>query len=130
MPKSCSLAPMILRRAVLSAVLAWSAAALRSQPAPNGIVALGDLKPGQRGEVWTVFQGTEPEPFSVEVTGIVRNALGPGKSLILCHLTDPRVQQMGAVAGMSGSPLYIGGKLAGALSYKIQLFETVPYAGF
>src|SRR6185436_12843219 len=70
------------------------------------------------------------EPFAVEVTGVIRNALGPGKALILCQLTDPRVQNMGAVAGMSGSPLYIDGKLAGALSYQIQRFETVRYAGF
>src|ERR1044071_4143500 len=101
-----------------------------SQPADAPIIPLDDLKPGQRGEVWTVFQGTEPEPFEVEVTGVLRNALGPGKSLILCRLTDPRVQQMGAVAGMSGSPLYIDGKLAGALSYQIQRFETVRHAGF
>ncbi len=100
------------------------------QPVTREIFPLDDLKPGQRGEVWTVFRGTEPEPFAVEVTGVVRNALGPGKSLILCQLTDPRVQQMGAVAGMSGSPLYIDGKLAGALSYQIQRFETVRYAGF
>lgn len=66
----------------------------------------------------------------MEVTGVLRNALGPGKSLILCQLTDPRVQHMGAVAGMSGSPLYVEGKLAGALSYQIQRFETVRFAGF
>ena len=101
-----------------------------AQLAPAATIALDDLRPGQRGQVWTVFRGTEPEPFDVEVTGVVRNALGPGKSLILCQLTDPRVQNMGAVAGMSGSPLYIDGKLAGALSYQIQRFETVRYAGF
>src|SRR3954470_8536739 len=103
---------------------------LPAQPADAPIIPLDDLKPGQQGEVWTVFRGTEPEPFAVEVTGVLRNALGPGKSLILCQLTDPRVQNMGAVAGMSGSPLYIDGKLAGALSYQIQRFETVRYAGF
>ena len=59
----------------------------------------------KQGKVWTVFQGRQPEPFAVEVTGVVRNALGPGKSLILCELTDERVQKMGAVAGMSGSVL-------------------------
>jgi hypothetical protein len=91
---------------------------------------LGEVQPGMKGEVWTVFHGTQPEPFAVEVTGIIRNALGPGKSLILCRLTDPRVQDMGAVAGMSGSPLYIDGRLAGALSYQLQRFETVHYAGF
>jgi hypothetical protein len=101
-----------------------------AQPVTREIFPLDQLKAGQVGEVWTVFRGTVPEPFAVEVTGVVRNALGPGKSLILCQLTDPRVQLMGAVAGMSGSPLYIEGKLAGALSYQIQRFETVRYAGF
>ena len=48
-----------------------------------------------RGEVWTVFHGTRPEPFTVEVVGVIRNALGPGKNIILCKLTDPRVQKMG-----------------------------------
>jgi hypothetical protein len=100
------------------------------QPVDAPLIAIDELKAGMKGEVWTVFQGTQPEPFNVEVTGIVQNALGPGKSLILCKLTDERVQNMGAVAGMSGSPLYIQGKLAGALSYQIQRFETVRYAGF
>ena len=101
-----------------------------AQPAPALAMALSDVKPGQRGEVWTVFQGTRPEPFEVEVTGVIQNALGPGKSIILCKLTDPRVQDMGAVAGMSGSPLYIDGRFAGALSYQLQRFETVRFAGF
>src|SRR5271154_5436005 len=101
-----------------------------SQPVADGILPLSQLKAGQHGEVWTVFRGTKPEPFAVEVTGVVKNALGPGKSVILCELTDPKVQNMGAVAGMSGSPLYIDGKLAGALSYQVQRFETIRYAGF
>ncbi|MBS0633757.1 MAG: hypothetical protein JSS11_17745 [Verrucomicrobia bacterium] len=100
------------------------------QPTTGETIPVADLRPGQTGEVWTVFRGTKPEPFTVEVTGVIRNALGPGKSLIVCELTDERVQKMGATAGMSGSPLYIGGKLAGALSYQIQRFETVRYAGF
>src|SRR5213082_1491396 len=111
-------------------VLAALARAVVAQPTSTAIIPLDELKPGQQGEVWTVFQGTKPESFKVEVTGVLRNALGPGKSLILCQLTDPRVQNMGAVAGMSGSPLYIDGRLAGALSYQIQRFETVHHAGF
>ncbi len=121
---------MLFPRFSLSALLLAVAAGLQAQPADAPIIGLADLKPGQHGEVWTVFRGTQPEPFSVQVTGIVQNALGPGKSLILCELTDPRVQNMGAVAGMSGSPLYVEGRLAGALSYQIQRFETVRYAGF
>src|SRR5215217_7013070 len=104
--------------------------AIFAQPTDAPIIPLDELKPGQEGVVWTVFQGTQPEPFSVEVTGVLRNALGPGKSLIVCQLTDERVQKMGAVAGMSGSPLYVDGRLAGALSYQIQRFETVRHAGF
>lgn len=101
-----------------------------AQPVDAPVLPLVELQPGMKGEVWTVFKGRDPEPFGVQVTGILRNALGPGKSMILCELTDPRVQGMGAVAGMSGSPLYINGKLAGVLSYQIQRFETVRYAGF
>ncbi|WP_068768457.1 hypothetical protein OH491_25380 [Termitidicoccus mucosus] len=119
------------RLARLCLFLAVSAGIAPAQPPADApILPLDDLKPGQAGEVWTVFQGETPEPFSVEVTGVIRNALGPGKSLILCRLTDPRVQNMGAVAGMSGSPLYIDGKFAGALSYQVQRFETVRHAGF
>jgi len=114
----------------LVAISLLAAARICAQPVSGDILPLADVKAGQRGEVWTVFQGTKPEPFTVEVTGIIRNALGPGKSIILCRLTDPRVQNMGAVAGMSGSPLYIDGKFAGALSYQVQQFETVRFAGF
>ncbi len=117
-----------LRR--LAALLAGTSALLAAPPVDAPHLPLSELTPGRRGEVWTVFRGTEPEPFGVVVTGVIRNGLGPGKSLIVCELTDPRVQPMGAVAGMSGSPLYVDGKLAGALSYQIQRFETVRHAGF
>jgi hypothetical protein len=110
--------------------MACAASLAAAQPVQGDVMPLADIKAGQRGEVWTVFQGVKPEPFAVEVSGVILNALGPGKSIILCRLTDPRVQDMGAVAGMSGSPLYIDGKFAGALSYQMQHFETVRYAGF
>jgi hypothetical protein len=112
------------------AVFATLVLELSAVPVNAPLIPLAELQPGMKGEVWTVFQGRDSEPFTVQVTGILRNALGPGKSMILCELTDPRVQNMGAVAGMSGSPLYIDGKLAGVLAYQIQRFETVRYAGF
>ncbi len=128
---SCRDRRRVSRAGLLVGLLLAATAPLdAAQPVDAPPLPLADVRPGMTGEVWTVFQGTEPEPFSVEVTGIVRNALGPGKSLILCRLTDPRVQSMGAVAGMSGSPLYIEGKFAGALSYQVQRFETVRFAGF
>jgi len=121
----------VLRSTCLVALLCgFVLSSLRAQPANAPLLPLNDLQPGMKGEVWTVFKGNTPEPFGVQVTGILRNALGPGKSMILCELTDPRVQLMGAVAGMSGSPLYVDGRLAGVLSYQIQRFETVRYAGF
>ena len=115
---------------LLCALCVSVVASLSAQPADGPLLPLNELQPGMKGEVWTVFKGSNPEPFGVQVTGILRNALGPGKSMILCELTDSRVQLMGAVAGMSGSPLYVDGKLAGVLSYQIQRFETVRYAGF
>lgn len=118
------------RTPLILCLMACAGAAAAAQPAPGEIMPLSEIRAGQRGEVWTVFQGVKPEPFVVEVSGVVLNALGPGKSIILCRLTDPRVQDMGAVAGMSGSPLYIDGRFAGALSYQLQHFETVRYAGF
>ena len=121
---------MMRRTCFLLVVFAALSRGFAAQPTDAPLLPLDELKPGQAGEVWTVFKGTEPEPFAVEITGVLRNALGPGKSLIVCELTDPRVQKMGAVAGMSGSPLYVGGRLAGALSYQIQRFETVRFAGF
>lgn len=119
--------PAFLPLAVLALATIVRAA---TQPAGAPLMPLDDVKHGQTGEVWTVFRGVQPEPFGVVVTGVLHNALGPGKSLIVCELTDDRVQKMGAVAGMSGSPLYIDGKLAGVLAYQIQRFETVRYAGF
>ncbi|WP_438482978.1 SpoIVB peptidase S55 domain-containing protein [Oleiharenicola lentus] len=111
-------------------ILISATLSLSAQPVDAPLFPLNDLKRGMKGEVWTVFKGSQSEPFGVEVTGVLRNALGPGKNMILCELTDPRVQGMGAVAGMSGSPLYIDGKLVGVLSYQIQRFETTRYAGF
>jgi hypothetical protein len=127
-------APAVIDRRYSFGLIAFAAflflSAFRSPLSAFETLPLDALRPGMKGEVWTVFQGTAPASFSVQVTGIVRNALGPGKSMIICELIDPRVQSMGATAGMSGSPLYIDGKFVGALSYQIQSFETVRYAGF
>jgi len=124
-----------LKHLLAAAVLAIALSApLLAQPAwdlaDESIMQVDEIKQGMAGEVRTVFQGTRIESFTVRVTGILSNGLGPGKDLIICELTDPRVQASGAVAGMSGSPLYINGRLAGALSYQLQRFETVRFAGF
>ena len=78
---------------------------------------------------WTVFQGSIPEPMQVEILGVLRGARGPGQDLILAKLHGAKPEFTGVVAGMSGSPVYIDGRLAGALSYRIGQFTKEPIAG-
>jgi hypothetical protein len=78
---------------------------------------------------WTVFEGTTPEPMQVEILGVLRGARGPGQDLILARLLGAKPEYTGVVAGMSGSPVYIDGKLLGALSYRIGQFTKEPIAG-
>jgi hypothetical protein len=78
---------------------------------------------------WTVFQGDKPEPMDVEILGVLNGARGPHQDLILAQLHGARPEYTGVVAGMSGSPVYIGNKLIGALSYRIGEFSKDPIAG-
>jgi hypothetical protein len=81
------------------------------------------------GTAWTVFQGSTPEPMQVEILGVLRGARGPGQDLILAKLHGAKPEYTGVVDGMSGSPVYIDGKLVGALSYRIGQFTREPIAG-
>ena len=81
------------------------------------------------GTAWTVFQGTAPEPMQLEILGVLRAARGPGQDLILARLQGAKPEYTGVVDGMSGSPVYIDGKLVGALSYRIGQFTKEPIAG-
>ena len=94
---------------------------------PPAIMPLGDVKPGMVGEALTVFQGTKPEPFKVRVVSVMHNFL-PKQDIILIRAEDPRVEFSGIVAGMSGSPVYIDGKLVGAVSYAWS-FAKEPLGG-
>ena len=79
------------------------------------------------GQALTVFQGTKPEPFKVKVISVLRNFL-PKEDVILIRAEDPRVEFSGIVAGMSGSPVYIDGKLVGAIAYAWS-FAKEPLGG-
>jgi len=81
------------------------------------------------GTAWTVFQGTTLEPMQVEILGVLRGARGPGQDLVLARLHGAKPEYTGVVEGMSGSPVYIDGKLLGALSYRIGQFTKEPIAG-
>ena len=82
-----------------------------------------------QGCAYTVFTGDQVEKFDLEVLGVMPNFLGPKQSIILVQLKGPKVEHTGVVAGMSGSPVYIEGKLAGALSLKLGIFTKEPIAG-
>jgi hypothetical protein len=82
-----------------------------------------------RGVAYTVFEGVNPEPMEVEILGVLKDALGPGQDMILARLHGVKPEYTGVVAGMSGSPVYIDGRLVGALSYRIGQFSKEPIAG-
>ena len=84
---------------------------------------------GMHGVAYTVFQGTKPEAMDVEVLGILKNANGPKGDVILVRLGGAKAEYNGVVAGMSGSPVYLDGKLAGAVAFRIGEFSKEPIAG-
>jgi hypothetical protein len=88
-----------------------------SQPPPGpAIFPLSEVRPGLVGEAVTVFEGVKPEPFKVRVLSVMPNFL-PKQDIILIRAEDPRVANCGIAAGMSGSPVYVDGKLMGAIAY-------------
>ena len=93
------------------------------------LIPLSEIKTGMRGTAYTVFQGVKPEPMEVEVLGVLKGFNGPKSDIILARLHGEKVEYTGVVAGMSGSPVYFDGKLAGALSYRIGQFSKEPIAG-
>jgi hypothetical protein len=93
------------------------------------IFPLSQVKPGMKGEAYTIFTGDQIEKFDLVVIGVMPNFLAPKESIILVQLLGPKVEHTGVVAGMSGSPVYLDGKLAGALSLKLGQFSKEPLAG-
>jgi len=89
---------------------------------------VADLKPGQKGVGRTIFQGDQIEEFQVEILGLLRNTLAPKHDLILARLSGGPLEKTGVIAGMSGSPVYIGGKLVGAVAISFP-FSKEPLAG-
>src|ERR1700730_8307313 len=93
------------------------------------IIPLSQIHEGMKGYALTVFQGVKPESMDVEVLGVMHNANGPKGDIILVRLHGNKPEYTGVVAGMSGSPVYFDGKLAGALAFRIVEFSNEPIAG-
>ena len=104
--------------------LSWAGGPAKSaaQPAggppkaPSGFWKVDDIKPGMKGDGRTVMKGTKVETFQAEVLGVLKNT-SPGRDMVLCRLSGLDLEKTGVIAGMSGSPVYIDGKLVGAVAY-------------
>src|SRR5437762_6262192 len=104
---------------------------LSPQPPKAGKVEIlksSDLHAGMKGVAWTVFQGTEAEPIPVEILGLWKNAWGPKQDIILAKLGG-KAQRTNVAGGMSGSPVYIDGKLIGAIALRLSTFSPDAICG-
>ncbi|OFW03600.1 MAG: hypothetical protein A3H96_20420 [Acidobacteria bacterium RIFCSPLOWO2_02_FULL_67_36] len=110
--------------ALLFAALCWT-----SLPAATTRMPVDQVQPGMVGIGRTVFQGTELQEFKAHILGVLRNIQGPRRNLILARLEGGPLADTGVAAGMSGSPVYIDGRLIGAVSYSIGSFSKEAIAG-
>src|SRR4249919_455501 len=88
-----------------------------------------DIRPGMVGIGHTVFDGTHVEEFKANILGVLENVIGPHRDLIIAKLEGGPLANTGVIAGMSGSPVYVDGKLIGAVSYALGSFSKEPIAG-
>src|SRR4029078_12783287 len=110
--------------AVLLAALCWI-----PLPAATPLMPVSEIKTGMVGIGRTVFEGSELQEFKAHITGVLHNFQGPHRDLILARLEGGPLAKTGVAAGMSGSPVYIDGRLIGAVSYSIGAFPTEAIAG-
>jgi hypothetical protein len=118
------------RLIVLLAFAALAAAQPLERPRAGKpeILPVSEIRPGMQGVAWTVLSGTEPEPVPVEIVGVWRNAWGPKQDVILARLGGP-IQRTNVAGGMSGSPVYIDGKLVGAIALRLSVFSPDAMCG-
>lgn len=115
----CRALTVVLALALLSAAL----------PAQTRIFPVSEIRPGMVGIGRTVFEGDRLDEFRVNVIGVLRNSIGPRRDLILARLEGGPLANTGVIAGMSGSPVYIDGRLVGAVSYSLGQFAKEAIAG-
>src|SRR5690242_15379949 len=116
---------------LVAALLPTFAEELVPQPPKSGKVEIfrsSELRPGMKGVAWTVFEGTQPEPMPVEIIGLWKNAWGPKQDIILAKLGG-KAQRTNVAGGMSGSPVYIDGKLVGAIALRLSIFSPDAICG-
>src|SRR6188474_774191 len=119
---------MSIRRLVFSlfAVLLGVSALPSGATSQMGV---NEIRPGMVGISRTVFDGTHVEEFKAHIIGVLENVIGTHRNLILAKLEGGPLANTGVIAGMSGSPVYIDGRLIGAVSYALGSFSKEPIAG-
>lgn len=117
----------LLAAALLGALLLAPLPSLGTELAP--LLPLEEVEIGDRGVVRTVLRGVEPVDLPLELVGVLEDYLGPGRDLILARLEGEQAEFTGVAAGMSGSPVYVDGRLVGALAYSFGIFGKEPIAG-
>jgi len=118
---------MTLRRLAFALLLA--SLALSHLPAQTTQMGVDEIRPGMVGVGRTVFEGTRVEEFKVNILGVLENVIGTHRNLILAKLDGGPLANTGVIAGMSGSPVYVDGRLIGAVSYALGQFSKEPIAG-
>jgi len=98
-------------------------------PAQTKNFPVDEIRPGMVGVGRTVFDGDRLEEFKVHIIGVLRNSIGTRRNLILARLEGGPLANTGVIAGMSGSPVYIDGRLVGAVSYSLGQFPKEAIAG-
>ncbi len=111
--KRCTLAATV---AIGLAIAAWPTAAPR-------YMSVDEVRPGMVGVGRTVFEGDRVEEFTVRILGVLRNTAAPRRTLVIARLEGGPLAATGVIAGMSGSPVYIDGRLLGAVAYSLGRFR-------
>src|SRR5262245_59131711 len=103
--------------------------ALSSLRAATPQMGVSEIRPGLVGTGQTVFDRAHVEEFKAHILGVIENVIGPQRNLILARLEGGPLANTGVIAGMSGSPVYVDGRLIGAVSYSLGSFSKEPIAG-
>lgn len=114
--------PALLAAVVLAA---WAV----SPQASPAFMPVDEIRPGMIGTGHTVFSGTTRETFTARIIGVLKNVIGPKRDIILARLEGGPIKDAGVIQGMSGSPVYINGRLVGAVSYALGAFPKEAIAG-
>jgi len=119
-----------MKRAIVASLFFLLTGAMRGvgQTSEPSFFRLEEVKPGLRGIGKTVFEGQKIEEFEVEILGVLPGKPGPKQSIIIARLSGPQIERTGVFAGMSGSPVYLDGRLLGAIAYAFP-FSREPIAG-